>query len=125
MLQKKFEDEIMAQEPDEDVLDSAEVVVGTAGSDRDEIAGEDSHVLSLEDFEFDNVDLEELDNRNDGERAGFFYRRRTTRIRRQGLEPEWQLGSEDASIAEGGRWNREWGTPPGEARELWISQLVG
>ena len=73
MLQKKFEDEITAQEPDEDVLDSAEVVVGTAGGDGDEIAGEDSHVLSLEDFEFDNVDLEELDNRNDGERAGFFY----------------------------------------------------
>ena len=73
MQQKKFEDEITAQEPDEDVSDSAEVVVGTAGSDGDEIAGEDSHALSLEDFEFDNVDLEEPDDRNDGERAGLFY----------------------------------------------------
>ena len=73
MQQKKFEDGIMVQEPDEDISDNTEVVVGTAGGDGDEIAGEDSHALLLEDFEFNNVDLEELDDRNDRERAGFFY----------------------------------------------------
>ena len=50
MQQKKFEDRITVQEPDEDMSDNTEVVVGTAGGDGDEIAGEDSHALLLEDL---------------------------------------------------------------------------
>ena len=37
---------------------------------------------------------------------------------------EWQQGDEDVSIMEGVRWNREWGLPPEETREQYISHPV-
>jgi len=37
---------------------------------------------------------------------------------------EWQQGGEDASITEGGRWNRVWSTRSEEACDLEISHRV-
>ena len=37
---------------------------------------------------------------------------------------EWQQGDKDVSIMEGARWNREWGLPPKETREQYISHSV-